>query len=105
MVVLLWLCLGVFISYVRLLPTKQIATYIQTGAKSNQGDGVARIQCSVRASRSSARGMQALEMLPVSRSVRTTRSSGTRALDRLTQDSFVSLMEYKVVDVFDRMPA
>lgn len=46
MVVLLCLCpRGVFISYVRLLPTKQIATYIQAGAKSNEGDGVARIQC------------------------------------------------------------
>ena len=36
---------GVFITYVQLLPTKQIATYIQAGTKSNEGDGVARIQC------------------------------------------------------------
>ena len=46
--------------------------------------------------------MHALEMLPVSRSVGTTRVRHAQALDRLAQDSFVSLMEYKMIDVFDR---
>ena len=86
----------------RLLPTKQIATHIQTGAI-NQGDGVACVKCTgvcqpVEGKRNAcARNVAGLAQRANHALVR-----HARALDRSAQDSFVSLMEYKMIDVFDR---
>ena len=87
----------------RLLPTKQIATYIQAGAKSNEGDGVARIQCVgacqpvKRKGNAGARNVAGLAQRANHALVR-----HAQTLDRLAQDSFVSLMEYKMIDVYNR---
>lgn len=47
--------------------------------------------------------MHALEMLPgLAQRANHALVRHAQALDRLAQDSFVSLMEYKMIDVFDQ---